>query len=135
DEAETFLQIHSSSPGDYRGSLKLRSLDLRALAGSISPKSSEVRGRADLTLDFARGEGQGASAVIAQGSLAVTEGSLIDVPFVSAILKAVAPPVAPTFSRADAQFRLRRSKIVVDRLDFWGAPISLDGSGSLDLDG
>src|SRR5262249_38688326 len=51
DNRSTFLEIHPSSPATYRGRLELRALDFKAMSESISLKSSEFRGRADLSLD------------------------------------------------------------------------------------
>ncbi len=135
DPAATRIVLHTSAPADYAGRVVVRGLELARLGAAFSPKQPEIGGRADLDLEFRKGVGRGAGSIIARGQLDVKEGRLIDVPFVAAIVKVLAPPVAPKYTTALARFRMRRSKIVIDELRFGGAPISLEGAGDFDLDG
>lgn len=135
DPESTRVVLHTSEPADWAGRLVIRGFELEALAAALSPKEPEFRGRADLDVEFRKGAGSGASSVIARGTLDVTDGSLVDIPFVAAIFRVLAPPVGAKYSTANARFRLRRSKFVIDEIRFGGAPISLEGYGRFDLDG
>jgi hypothetical protein len=97
---------------------------------------AQVSGLASASL-FLSGQGCDGSTLHGNGTLAVPEGKLLNLPPLLPLLKVVGlrPPDRTAFDELQANFDIEGERLHVNSLDLFGDAISLRGAGEMNLNG
>lgn len=119
----------------YDAALTLRGADLQRYTKTI-PGRQKLRGLVSGQLNFS-GRGNDLRTLQGQGEAHITEGDLGELPVFLALLKLprFSPVTKTAFDAADVSFRIENGKTWLDPVRFIGDAFSLQGQGTLDVQG
>ncbi len=127
--------IASTDPFVMEMELSVMGADIRRMAEKVMTKP--VTGEFDLIFSVRADRAVLGAKPVAAGRAAVTGGKLWDLPPFVGVLAAFAltPTEDNIIEQAQLEFTVDREIVRIDRMDFLGRPLSLFGSGTMDLDG
>jgi hypothetical protein len=127
--------VSLASTPRYEAELNLGGADLRRYAETI-PGRQQFRGLVSGQLSL-NGLGNDLRTLQGKGEAHITEGDLGELPGFLALLKVLrlSPATKTAFDSADVAFRIENGKTWVDPIRFIGDAFSLQGRGSLDVQG
>lgn len=131
---ESFVQIQIGESTRYRGKLEVLEVDAERLANEVFSRGAEVTGTARATVEF-DGAGPGIGNLAGSGELRVRNGRLMRLPLIDPLLRLLSVKNPPAFTDADFEFTIRDGMLDFQRFDLSSAPLSLEGTGTLDVDG
>jgi hypothetical protein len=120
----------------YELDLTASQIDMGKLGKHNLGEKSELGGLAWARL-WLTGQGEGISTLDGNGSVHVPRGKLGNLPLLLDLLKflGLRLPDRTFFEEAHADFSIHGNRMQVDQLDLWGSVLSLQGKGSLNLNG
>src|SRR5262249_47869426 len=71
----------------------------------------------------------------ASGDLRVRDGQLLRLPLIDSLLRLLSIRSRPSFRDMDVEFAIRDGVVDFAKFDFSSVPMSLEGTGTLDMDG
>ncbi|MEO2023158.1 MAG: AsmA-like C-terminal domain-containing protein [Pirellulaceae bacterium] len=97
--------------------------------------NAKVSGKADATLQL-QGTTAGIHTWTGRGAIRLRNADIYEVPLMVALLSLVSvrPPDTTAFTSSDISYRIQSDRIYMDRIQFNGDAISLEGNGWLDFD-
>ncbi len=124
-------------PGDepeYAFLATLTGGDLARFAGEQLPGAGKLTGEMAATVDL-RGKGSSRNGVAGRGSIQLRNADIYQTPAMVSLLKVLSlrNPDAGGFTESDIQFVIQGEHCYLERIDFSGNAISLQGRGELNL--
>lgn len=97
--------------------------------------NAKVSGKADATLQL-QGTTAGIHTWTGRGAIRLRNADIYEVPLMVALLSLVSvrPPDTTAFTSSDINYRIQSDRVYMDRIQFNGDAISLEGNGWLDFD-
>jgi hypothetical protein len=119
----------------YEAALTLRGADLQSYAMTL-PGHQRFRGQISAQLAL-NGRGNDLRTLQGQGEAHITQGDLGELPAYLALLKRLrlSPATKTAFDGADVAFRIENGRTLLDPIRFTGDALSLQGQGTLDVQG
>ncbi len=124
--------ISLQGAGGFALQANLTAGNLEVFSREMMPGSQKISGDAQA---FIRMSGQGGTHTIrGVGSVQLRHADIYELPAMVKLLKTLRfrPPDATAFDSSDIEFRIVGEQIYLDRLDFAGDAISLQGKGEMD---
>jgi hypothetical protein len=121
----------------YSGSFELKDASVRQGATDLfGGEMEKTTGRANAWVRF-QGKSSDDSSLRGKGEVKLDKSNLWQVPFFSAVMKAVSAGAIPRvdFSESFAHFRIKGDKLLFSKTQFISSIMKLSGGGTLDLDG
>jgi AsmA-like protein len=133
-QRESTVQLRFGDPTRYEGKVAIVEVDAEKLAADLFPGQSDVKGTARASMEF-HGFGSSIVDLQASGELRVREGQLLRLPLIDSLLRLLSIRSRPSFRDMDVEFAVRDGVVDFERFDFSSTPMSLEGTGTLDMDG
>jgi hypothetical protein len=107
------------------------------MVGNMPWIKRQVTGGFDMVLSATSDQVRTGLQPVAAGRVAIRGGKIWDLPPFVAVLAAFAltPAEDMIIDESHVEFTLERTYVRIDRMDFLGRPLSLFGSGRMDVDG
>jgi hypothetical protein len=131
------LKVLFDNDATYSGNFKLKEASVRQAAAELfGGEMEKTTGRANAWVRF-QGKGSDDSSLLGKGELRLSKSNLWQVPFFSAVVKAISAGVIPgvDFSESFAHFRIKGDKLHFSKVYFTSSVVKLSGRGTLDLGG
>ncbi|MBI1849005.1 MAG: hypothetical protein HYR85_01545 [Planctomycetes bacterium] len=133
-QRDSKVLIRLGKPTQYEGHLGIVEVDAEQLAADLFPGQSDVKGTARTNIDF-HGSGSSIVDLEASGALRVRDGRLLRLPLIDSLLRLLSIKSRPAFRDMDVEFAVRDGVVDFQRFDFSSLAMSLEGTGTLDMDG
>lgn len=131
------LQVMFDEDASYSGQFEVKQASVKQAAEELfGEKMEKTTGRADAWIAF-QGKGSDDQALRGKGDVKLSKSNLWQVPFFSALVKAISAGVVPgvDFTESSAHFRIEGDKLHFRKVRFISPVMKLKGAGTLTLDG
>lgn len=120
---------------EYQIVMRLNNAKLERFAALHAPKQRDLRGLMNGSVQL-RGKGNSPQGVVGSGRMRITRAALLDMPVMLKMYQGLSftPPDDYTFTSADLNFNIERSKFLFKPIVLEGDAISFVGEGSASFD-
>ncbi len=131
------LKILFDKDSTFAGEFELKGASVRLAAQQLfGEKMDKTTGRANAWIRL-QGKGSDDSSLRGKGEIRLSKSNLWEVPFFSALVKALSLGAVPSvdFTESYAHFRIKGDKLHFTEVRFRSPVMNLDGDGTLTFDG